>query len=43
MTQKLTEKSDVYNYGVVMLELVTARMPIERGEIHCQSGADGNG
>nr|POE80143.1 putative leucine-rich repeat receptor-like protein kinase [Quercus suber] len=26
----LTEKSDVYSYGVVMLELVTTRMPIER-------------
>ncbi|KAM4134001.1 hypothetical protein ACJW30_01G375000 [Castanea mollissima] len=32
MTQQLTEKSDVYSYGVVMLELVTARMPIERGK-----------
>nr|POE45962.1 putative leucine-rich repeat receptor-like protein kinase [Quercus suber] len=32
MTQQLTEKSDVYSYGVVMLELVTARMPIEQGK-----------
>nr|POE48273.1 putative leucine-rich repeat receptor-like protein kinase [Quercus suber] len=30
MTQQLTEKSDVYNFGVVMLELITTRMPIER-------------
>ncbi|XP_059445078.1 leucine-rich repeat receptor protein kinase HPCA1-like isoform X1 [Corylus avellana] len=32
MTQQLTEKSDVYGFGVVMLELITARMPIERGK-----------
>ncbi|KAH7865530.1 hypothetical protein Vadar_007839 [Vaccinium darrowii] len=32
MTQQLTEKSDVYSYGVVMLELVTARQPIDKGK-----------
>ncbi|KAJ9550721.1 hypothetical protein OSB04_014766 [Centaurea solstitialis] len=32
MTQQLTEKSDVYSYGVVMLELITARNPIEKGK-----------
>ncbi|XP_022723275.1 probable leucine-rich repeat receptor-like protein kinase At5g49770 [Durio zibethinus] len=32
MTQQLTEKSDVYSYGVLMLEIITARKPIERGK-----------
>ncbi|KAB8681453.1 hypothetical protein FH972_026332 [Carpinus fangiana] len=32
MTQQLTEKSDVYGFGVVLLELITARMPIERAK-----------
>lgn len=32
MTQQLTEKSDVYSYGVVLLELVTAKSPIEKGK-----------
>ncbi|KAL6964526.1 hypothetical protein U1Q18_035576 [Sarracenia purpurea var. burkii] len=32
MTQQLTEKSDVYSYGVVMLELITARQPIKKGK-----------
>ncbi|KAL1831870.1 hypothetical protein ACET3Z_001521 [Daucus carota] len=32
MTQQLTEKSDVYSYGVVLLELLTARSPIEKGK-----------
>ncbi|RDX86475.1 putative leucine-rich repeat receptor-like protein kinase, partial [Mucuna pruriens] len=32
MTQQLTEKSDVYSYGVLMLELITARRPIEQGK-----------
>ncbi|KAK9124866.1 hypothetical protein Scep_013712 [Stephania cephalantha] len=32
MTQQLTDKSDVYSYGVVMLELVTAKQPIEKGK-----------
>ncbi|XP_057468806.1 leucine-rich repeat receptor protein kinase HPCA1-like [Actinidia eriantha] len=32
MTQQLTNKSDIYSFGVVMLELVTARQPIEKGK-----------
>ncbi|KAL8116922.1 hypothetical protein AgCh_023197 [Apium graveolens] len=32
MTQQLTEKSDVYSYGVVLLELLTAKSPIEKGK-----------
>jgi serine/threonine protein kinase len=32
MSQRLTEKSDVYGFGVVMLELLTARRPIEQGK-----------
>lgn len=32
MTNQLTEKSDVYSYGVLLLELITAKMPIERGK-----------
>ena len=32
MSQQLTEKSDVYSYGVLMLELISARKPIERGK-----------
>ncbi|KAK1430079.1 hypothetical protein QVD17_12579 [Tagetes erecta] len=31
MTQQLTEKSDTYSFGVVMLELITARNPIMKG------------
>ncbi|KAF5773678.1 putative protein kinase RLK-Pelle-LRR-VIII-1 family [Helianthus annuus] len=31
MTQQLTEKSDTYSFGVVMLEIITARKPIEKG------------
>ncbi|XP_028762891.1 probable leucine-rich repeat receptor-like protein kinase At5g49770 [Neltuma alba] len=32
MSQQLTEKSDVYGFGVLLLELITARKPIERGK-----------
>ncbi|XP_022897042.1 probable leucine-rich repeat receptor-like protein kinase At5g49770 isoform X2 [Olea europaea var. sylvestris] len=32
MTQQLTEKSDVYGFGVLLLELLTARSPIEKGK-----------
>ncbi|TVU19952.1 hypothetical protein EJB05_36135, partial [Eragrostis curvula] len=32
MTQQLSEKSDVFSFGVVMLELVSGRLPIEAGK-----------
>ncbi|GLJ13610.1 hypothetical protein SUGI_0216290 [Cryptomeria japonica] len=32
MTQQLNQKSDVYSYGVVLLEILTSRMPIEGGK-----------
>ncbi|CAO2829840.1 unnamed protein product [Amaranthus hypochondriacus] len=32
MTNQLTEKSDIYSFGVVMLELITARRPIQDGK-----------
>ncbi|XP_057249528.1 leucine-rich repeat receptor protein kinase HPCA1 [Beta vulgaris subsp. vulgaris] len=31
MTNQLTEKSDIYSFGVVMLEMATARRPIQQG------------
>ncbi|KAL4655156.1 hypothetical protein ACB092_01G431200 [Castanea dentata] len=32
MTHRLTKKSDAYSFGVLMLELITARKPIEHGK-----------
>ncbi|GMH19015.1 hypothetical protein Nepgr_020856 [Nepenthes gracilis] len=32
LTQQLTEKSDVYGFGVIMLELLIAKQPIEKGK-----------
>ena len=32
MTQQLTKKSDVFSFGVVMLEVITARKPIQQGK-----------
>ena len=32
MTNQLTEKSDVFSFGVVMLEMVLARTPIHQGK-----------
>lgn len=32
LTHKLTDKSDVYSYGVVLLELITGMLPISHGK-----------
>ncbi|KAH9304861.1 hypothetical protein KI387_009265, partial [Taxus chinensis] len=32
MTQQLSYKSDVYSYGVVLLEILSRKEPIERGK-----------
>ncbi|KAF5946790.1 hypothetical protein HYC85_017018 [Camellia sinensis] len=32
MTQQLTKNSDVYGFGVLMIELITAKQPIEKGK-----------
>ena len=36
MTMRLTDKSDVYSFGIVLLEVVTARLPIQEGKYIAQ-------